>query len=203
MLISVLVLGAGFWVLVPGSRVPGTEFQVPRSLNAELRTGMQNSEPRIRTRKPRNWNLEPLPLLSNSLPATVSPVITKSSKQATCLSRADADQVFNSTETWEKVIVQLRARAMPPPGSRRPDNRPTMRSLRGSRPSSIARRPRVRTRAARGSPSPESYGICECGADLLGVEIDGRPCFRPTGNRRVSTPTLMRCPLCRRCSIDI
>ena len=38
------------------------------------------------------------------------------------LTRADAEQVFNSQDTWEKVIVQLRSRAMPPPGRRRPDN---------------------------------------------------------------------------------
>ena len=38
------------------------------------------------------------------------------------LDKADAAQVFNSAETWEKVIVQLRARSMPPPGSRRPDS---------------------------------------------------------------------------------
>ena len=35
---------------------------------------------------------------------------------------ADAEHVFNSEETWEKVIVKLRSRAMPPPGIRRPDN---------------------------------------------------------------------------------
>ncbi len=38
------------------------------------------------------------------------------------LDRVDAAQVFNSAETWEKVIVKLRSRAMPPPGVRRPDN---------------------------------------------------------------------------------
>lgn len=38
------------------------------------------------------------------------------------LDQADAEQVFNSAETWEKVIVKLRSRAMPPPGARRPDN---------------------------------------------------------------------------------
>ena len=38
------------------------------------------------------------------------------------LDKADAEQVFNSAETWEKVIVKLRSRAMPPPGIRRPDN---------------------------------------------------------------------------------
>jgi hypothetical protein len=38
------------------------------------------------------------------------------------LDEADAEQVFNSAETWEKVVVKLRSRAMPPPGIRRPDN---------------------------------------------------------------------------------
>jgi mono/diheme cytochrome c family protein len=38
------------------------------------------------------------------------------------LDKVDAAQVFNSAETWEKVIVKLRSRAMPPPGVRRPDN---------------------------------------------------------------------------------
>src|SRR5712692_1775712 len=38
------------------------------------------------------------------------------------LDRVDAAQVFNSAETWEKVIVKLRSRAMPPPGVRRPAN---------------------------------------------------------------------------------
>jgi len=38
------------------------------------------------------------------------------------LDKADADQVFNSAETWEKVVVKLRSRAMPPPGRPRPDN---------------------------------------------------------------------------------
>ncbi len=38
------------------------------------------------------------------------------------LDRADAEHVFNSAEIWEKVIVKLRSRAMPPAGMRRPDN---------------------------------------------------------------------------------
>src|SRR5665213_436768 len=38
------------------------------------------------------------------------------------LDGADAEHVFNSAETWEKVIVKLRSRSMPPPGIRRPDN---------------------------------------------------------------------------------
>src|SRR5579872_6271406 len=38
------------------------------------------------------------------------------------LDRADSAQVANSAEVWEKVIVKLRSRAMPPPGMPRPDN---------------------------------------------------------------------------------
>jgi mono/diheme cytochrome c family protein len=38
------------------------------------------------------------------------------------LDAADAVHPFNSAETWEKVIVKLRSRAMPPPGIPRPDN---------------------------------------------------------------------------------
>jgi hypothetical protein len=38
------------------------------------------------------------------------------------LDTADAAHVSNSAETWEKVIVKLRSRSMPPPGLPRPDN---------------------------------------------------------------------------------
>ncbi|MBV9771839.1 MAG: DUF1592 domain-containing protein [Bryobacterales bacterium] len=38
------------------------------------------------------------------------------------LENADAVHVYNSAETWEKVIVKLRSRSMPPPGIPRPDN---------------------------------------------------------------------------------
>ncbi len=34
------------------------------------------------------------------------------------LDTADTEQVFNSDETWEKVVVKLRSRSMPPPGAR-------------------------------------------------------------------------------------
>src|SRR5229473_1264663 len=38
------------------------------------------------------------------------------------LDKADVEQVFNSAEAWEKVVLKLRSRAMPPPGIRRPDS---------------------------------------------------------------------------------
>src|SRR5215813_9029811 len=38
------------------------------------------------------------------------------------LEMLDTDQVSNAAETWEKVVVKLRSRSMPPAGNRRPDN---------------------------------------------------------------------------------
>ena len=38
------------------------------------------------------------------------------------LDRVDSTNVANSAEAWEKVIVKLRSRAMPPPGLPHPDN---------------------------------------------------------------------------------
>ena len=38
------------------------------------------------------------------------------------LERVDADHVANAAVVWEKVIVKLRSRAMPPPGLPRPEN---------------------------------------------------------------------------------
>jgi hypothetical protein len=38
------------------------------------------------------------------------------------LDKADTDRVSNSSDTWERVIVQLRSRAMPPVNMPRPDN---------------------------------------------------------------------------------
>src|SRR5688572_538116 len=38
------------------------------------------------------------------------------------LDGADAVQVARSAEAWEKVVVKLRSRSMPPPGLRRPEN---------------------------------------------------------------------------------
>ena len=38
------------------------------------------------------------------------------------LDKADAEQVSNSTDSWERVVVQLRSRSMPPANMPRPDN---------------------------------------------------------------------------------
>ena len=38
------------------------------------------------------------------------------------LDNLDTEHVSNSADTWEKVVVKLRSRSMPPPNARRPDN---------------------------------------------------------------------------------
>ncbi len=96
------------------------------------------------------------------------------------LDKADAEQVFNSAETWEKVIVKLRTRAMPPPGIRRPDNatydtvaqwlETEIDREAGSHPN--PGRPADLHRLNR---SEYAYAV----RDLVGVEIDGASLLPP------------------------
>ena len=89
------------------------------------------------------------------------------------LDAVDADHVSNSAEEWEKVVVKLRSRAMPPPGARRPDNatydrvatwleteldRAAAAHVNPGRPAGLHRLNRI------------EYGNAI--RDLLGVEID-------------------------------
>ncbi len=91
------------------------------------------------------------------------------------LDRADGDKVSNSAEEWEKVIVKLRSRAMPPPGVRRPDN--------ASYDSVATWLETALDRAAAMHPNPGRPGELhrlnrtEYGnavRDLLGLEIDAK-----------------------------
>ena len=91
------------------------------------------------------------------------------------LDNVDAVQVSNSADAWEKVVVKLRSRAMPPPGARRPDNatydrvatwleteldRAAEVHVNPGRPAELHRLNRV------------EYGNAV--RDLLGVEIDSK-----------------------------
>src|SRR5262245_27338555 len=91
------------------------------------------------------------------------------------LDKADAAQVANSAEEWEKVIVKLRSHAMPPPGLRRPDNatydsvatwletaldRAAAANVNPGRPGELHRLNRV------------EYGNAV--RDLFGVEVDSK-----------------------------
>jgi mono/diheme cytochrome c family protein len=90
------------------------------------------------------------------------------------LDKADAEQVFNSPETWEKVIEKLRTRAMPPPGIPRPDNA-TYDAVTAWLENEL-------DRAAAAHPNPgrpadlhrlNRTEYANAVRDLLGVEIDG------------------------------
>ena len=96
------------------------------------------------------------------------------------LDAADAEQVINSAETWEKVIVQLRSRSMPPPRSRRPDAA-TYDAVAGWLESEL-------DRAAAASPNPgrpsalhrlNRTEYANAIRDLLGIEIDGTSMLPP------------------------
>ena len=88
--------------------------------------------------------------------------------------------VFDSAETWEKVVVKLRSRAMPPPGNRRPDN--------ATYDAAAAWLETELDRAAAAHPNPgrpadlhrlnrTEYGNAV--RDLLGIEIDAAAMLPP------------------------
>ena len=90
------------------------------------------------------------------------------------LDKADAENVFKSADTWEKVIVQLRGRSMPPPSSRRPDNA-TYEAAASWLEAEL-------DRAALAHPNPgrpadlhrlNRTEYANAVRDLLGVQIDG------------------------------
>jgi mono/diheme cytochrome c family protein len=96
------------------------------------------------------------------------------------LDKADAEQVFNSAVTWEKVVVKLRSRAMPPAGIRRPDNA-TYDAVAAWLETEL-------DRAAAAHPNPgrpadlhrlNRTEYANAVRDLLGVEIDAASMLPP------------------------
>jgi mono/diheme cytochrome c family protein len=96
------------------------------------------------------------------------------------LDTADATNVFNSAETWEKVIVQLRSRSMPPPGRQRPDS--------AGYDATAAWLEAELDRAAAAHPDPgrpadlhrlNRTEYANAVRDLVGVEIDGTAMLPP------------------------
>jgi hypothetical protein len=89
------------------------------------------------------------------------------------LDKADTDRVANSADTWERVIVQLRGRSMPPVNMPRPDNA-TYESVATWLETEL-------DRAATARPNPgrpaslhrlNRTEYANAVRDLLGVEID-------------------------------
>jgi mono/diheme cytochrome c family protein len=96
------------------------------------------------------------------------------------LDGADAAHVFNSAETWEKVIVKLRSRSMPPPGIPRPDNA-TYNSVANWLESEIDHAAATHVNPGR-SASLHRLNRAEYAnavRDLVGVEVDAEAILPP------------------------
>lgn len=96
------------------------------------------------------------------------------------LDSADSDHVANSAETWEKVIVKLRSRAMPPTGMKRPDNA-TYENVAGWLESEIDRAAAAHANPGR-TASLHRLNRAEYAnavRDLIGVEIDAQAMLPP------------------------
>ena len=87
---------------------------------------------------------------------------------------AAADRVAGTPEVWEKVVLKLRSRAMPPPRARRPDNK-TYDTVAGWLETEL-------DRAAAANPNPgrpadlhrvNRAEYANAVRDLLGVQVDG------------------------------
>jgi len=97
------------------------------------------------------------------------------------LDRADAERPGNSAETWEKVIVKLRSRSMPPPGgARRPDNATYDRTATWLE-SELDRAAAAHVNPGRPGPLHRLNRTEYANAirDLLGVEIDANTVLPP------------------------
>lgn len=96
------------------------------------------------------------------------------------LDPAEADRITNSPETWEKVLLKLRARSMPPARSRRPDAH-TYDVVAGWLETEL-------DRASAANPNPgrpadlhrlNRAEYANAVRDLLGVRVDGTQILPP------------------------
>ena len=96
------------------------------------------------------------------------------------LDRADSGNPANSTEAWEKVIVKLRSRAMPPPGMPHPDNA-TYDAVADWLEAGIDRAAAVKVNPGR-TASLHRLNRAEYAnavRDLVGVEVDAQAMLPP------------------------
>ena len=96
------------------------------------------------------------------------------------LDRADSANPANSAEAWEKVIVKLRSRAMPPAGLPRPDNA-TYDSVAGWLEAGIDREAAARVNPGR-TASLHRLNRAEYAnavRDLVSVEVDAQAMLPP------------------------
>jgi mono/diheme cytochrome c family protein len=98
------------------------------------------------------------------------------------LDKADADQVGSSADTWEKVAVQLRSRAMPPVNMPRPDNA-TYNAVATWLETELDRAGAARPNPGRPADLHRLNRTEYANAvrDLLGIEIDPTSMLPPDG----------------------
>jgi mono/diheme cytochrome c family protein len=96
------------------------------------------------------------------------------------LDKADSEQLSVSAETWEKVVVQLRSRSMPPAGMRRPDNA-SYDAVAGWLETELDRAAAARPNPGRpaGLHRLNRTEYANSVRDLLGVEIDAAAMLPP------------------------
>ncbi len=94
------------------------------------------------------------------------------------LDRADSKQVANSAEAWEKVIVKLRSRMMPPPGMPRPDNA-TYDAVADWLASGIDRTARVNPGRTASLHRLNRAEYANAVRDLTAVEVDAQAMLPP------------------------
>ncbi len=96
------------------------------------------------------------------------------------LDTADPVHVSNSAETWEKVIVKLRSRSMPPPGIPRPDNA-TYDSVAAWLESEIDRAAATHVNPGRSASLHRlnRHEYANAVRDLMGIEIDPEAMLPP------------------------
>src|SRR5687768_3821101 len=153
----ITVLGAGFLVLGAGSTVLRTQNQAPEpgTRNVEPRTAVSPARELVKT-------------------YCISCHNQKLKTGGFALDTVDAEHVGNSAEAWEKVLLKLRSRAMPPPRSRRPDEK-TYEAVSAWLEAEL-------DRAAAANPNPgrpadlhrlNRAEYANAVRDLLGVQVDG------------------------------
>ena len=100
---------------------------------------------------------------------------------------ADAEHVFNSAATWEKVIVKLRSRSMPPVGLPRPEGA-TYESVAGWLESELDRTAAIHPNPGRPSNLHRLNRTEYTNAvhDLIGVQVNRMNYCRPTNRRSAS-----------------
>ena len=159
----ITVLGAGFLVVGAGSTVLRTQNQAPEpgTRNVEPRTAVSPARELVKT-------------------YCISCHNQKLKTGGFALDTVDAEHVGNSAEAWEKVLLKLRSRAMPPPRSRRPDEK-TYDAVSEWLEAEL-------DRAAAANPNPgrpadlhrlNRAEYANAVRDLLGVQVDGTQILPP------------------------